>query len=67
MKIHNLSELLILYHSVLLDCWINVGEIKFTSAYRHFVNTKEALEILSLSRSCFLDHHASAKLVHVVV
>ena len=33
---------------MLLDCWIVVGEFQFTSAYRHFVSTKEALEILSL-------------------
>ena len=33
---------------MLLDCWIVVGEFQFNSAYRHFVSTKEALEILSL-------------------
>ena len=33
---------------MLLDCWIVVGEFQFTRAYCHFVNTKEALEILSL-------------------
>ena len=39
---------LVLIHSMLLDYWIVVSEFQFTSAYRHFVNTKEALEILSL-------------------